>query len=594
MHKLISIRSLLLIVFLPVCLPPAQGQSNGASLNAPDSYSSHAASDRDKKMDWWRKARLGMFIHWGVYAVPAGTYKDREIDGLGEWIMHDASIPRKDYEQYARQFNPVKYNPEAWVRMAKEAGMKYIVITSKHHDGFALFDSKASDWNVVKATPYGKDLLKPLVEACRKQGMKLGFYYSQANDWYNPGGAAARGHWDKTQEGSMDEYIDKVAIPQVREILTLYGDVVELWWDVPTDMNRQRADRLAALLSLQPGIITNDRLGGHHDGDITTPEQYIPATGIEGRDWETCMTMNDTWGFKTNDNNWKSSATLIRNLVDIASKGGNYLLNVGPTADGEFPAPIVERLQAIGKWTKVNGEAIYGTTASPFTILPWGRATKKVEGNTTTLYLHVFAWPKDGKLLVPGLVSKIQTASLLANRQSLKARATPEGLVINVPAHAPDPVASVIVLTTQAPLTIQPYSIPQQPDGALVLGAELANMHSRRGEASAMTEGDWTARNIGYWTNAHSWVSWNVNIHKPGTYTIKAVAGTPAAVSKFRIEVGDRVLEASFNSTGDYNNYEEVTLGKITIDKAGQYTIAIHPNQEGWSAINLREIKLLP
>jgi alpha-L-fucosidase len=589
MHKQISIRSLLLLmIFLPVCLVQAQ-----PSQDAPNAYSSQAASDHDKKMDWWRKARLGMFIHWGVYAVPAGAYKGQEIGGLGEWIMHDASIPRKEYEQFARQFNPVKYNPEAWVRMAKDAGMKYIVITSKHHDGFALFDSKASDWNVVKATPYGKDLLKPLVEACRKQGMKLGFYYSQANDWYNPGGAAARGHWDKTQEGSMDEYIDKVAIPQVREILTLYGDVVELWWDVPTDMNRERADKLAALMSLQPGIITNDRLGGHHDGDITTPEQYIPATGIPGRDWETCMTMNDTWGFKTYDDNWKSSTTLIRNLIDIASKGGNYLLNVGPTAEGEFPAPIVERLQAIGKWTKANGEAIYGTTASPFTILPWGRATKKVEGNTTTLYLHVFAWPKDGKLLVPGLTSKIQTAKLLANRKSLKTATTTEGLVIDVPAKAPDPVASVIVLTTQEPLTIQPYVIQQKQDGTLILDAELANIKSYRNEGLAMTEGDWDARNIGYWTNPRCWVSWKVNIHKPGTYTIKAIAATPAASSKFRIETGDQALEATLNSTGDYNEYQEVTLGKITIDKAGQHTIAIYPG-EGWNPINLRQIKLLP
>lgn len=589
MHKQISIRSLLmLMIFLPMCLVQAQ-----PSLDVPNSYTGQSASEHDKKMDWWRKARLGMFIHWGVYAVPAGAYKGQDIDGLGEWIMHDASIPRKEYEQFARQFNPVKYNPEAWVRMAKDAGMKYIVITAKHHDGFALFDSKASDWNVVKATPYGKDLLKPLVEACRKQGMKLGFYYSQANDWYNPGGAAARGHWDKTQEGSMDEYIDKVAIPQVREILTLYGDVVELWWDVPTDMNRERADKLAALMSLQPGIITNDRLGGHHDGDITTPEQYIPATGIAGRDWETCMTMNDTWGFKTYDDNWKSSTTLIRNLIDIASKGGNYLLNVGPTAEGEFPAPIVERLQAIGKWTKVNGEAVYGTTASPFTILPWGRATKKVEGNTTTLYLHVFAWPKDGKLLVPGLTSKIQTARLLANRKSLKAITTTEGLMIDVPARAPDPVASVIVLTTQEPLTIQPYVIPQQPDGSLVLGAELATIHSRRSDASARTEGDWEARNIGYWTNPYCWVTWKVNIHKPGTYTIKAIAATPAASSKFRIETGDQMLDATLNSTGDYNEYQEVTLGKITIDKAGQHTIAIYPG-EGWNAINLRQIKLLP
>ncbi|WP_276482161.1 alpha-L-fucosidase [Paraflavitalea pollutisoli] len=545
------------------------------------------------KMDWWRKARLGMFIHWGVYAVPAGEYQGKPVDGLGEWIMHDVSIPRSVYAGYAQQFNPVKYNADAWVTMAKEAGMKYIVVTTKHHDGFALFDSKASDWTAVKATPYGKDLLKPLVEACRKQGMKLGFYYSQANDWYNPGGAAARGHWDKTQAGNgMDEYIDKVAIPQMKELLTQYGDVVELWWDVPTDMNKERADKLHALLALQPGIITNDRLGGGYKGDITTPEQYIPATGIAGRDWETCMTMNDTWGFKTKDNNWKSSATLIRNLVDIASKGGNYLLNVGPTAEGEFPAPIIERLAAIGRWTKVNGESVYGTTASPFKILPWGRATKRVEGAATSLYLHVFNWPTNGQLTVPGLKAKVQSVRLLAGGAKLTAAATAEGLQIQVPLLAPDEVASVIEVKIQGAMTIEPYSVKQEADGRVVLGAETADIHNQPGESSAMTEGNWDNRNIGYWTSAASWVSWKVEFAKAGTYTLKAVAGTPAEASAFNVQIGNQTIDATVRSTGDYNQYNEVVLGTVTIDKPGLHTVTLKPDPAGWKAMNLRQISL--
>ena len=353
----------------------------GYALAADDSvdpYANETREQRDARMKWWREARFGMFIHWGVYSVPAGTYHDKRIDGIGEWIMNSAKIPTAEYQGFARQFNPVKYNPDEWVRLAKEAGMKYIVITSKHHDGFTLFKSNASKWNVVDATPYGKDLLKPLSEACAKHGLKLGFYYSQAQDWNNPGGAAAGGHWDEAQDGSMDDYIRNVAAPQVKEILSNYGPISVLWWDTAVDMTKERAEMLLPLLKLQPGIIHNNRLGGGFNGDTETPEQFIPPTGYPGgRDWETCMTMNDTWGFKSYDDNWKSTETLVRNLVDIASKGGNYLLNIGPTSEGLFPEASVQRLKEVGRWMKVNGESIYATSASPFRRLPWDDAPRR-------------------------------------------------------------------------------------------------------------------------------------------------------------------------------------------------------------------------
>jgi len=425
---------------------------------------------RDERMQWWREARFGMFIHWGVYAVPAGTWQGHQVGHGGEWIMNRGKISVADYHQIARQFNPIKYNPEAWVKMAKDAGMKYIVITAKHHDGFALFKSNASKWNVVDATPYGKDLLKPLVTACRKYGIRLGFYYSQAQDWNNPGGAAARkvasegwpnpdsaridaytlahsGHWDPAQTtDSMADYIDKVAVPQVKELLTDYGDVAVLWWDTPTGMKDEYAEKLQAVLSLQPKIITNDRLKRpNFPGDYKTPEQKIPnLADLDGKDWETCMTMNGTWGYKSYDNKWKTPATLIHNLVDIASKGGNYLLNVGPTAEGEFPQGSIDDLKAIGAWMKVNGEAIYGTKASPFGLLPWGRCTKKMQGSNTLLYLSVFDWPAGGKLTVPGLKSGVIKAQLLSGGATLTTSAGADGLVIDVPEKAPDTIASVI------------------------------------------------------------------------------------------------------------------------------------------------------
>lgn len=429
------------------------------------------ALTNDERMQWWREARFGMFIHWGVYSVPAGTWDGHQIGGIGEWIMNNAKIPVSVYQQIGKQFNPVNYNPDVWVKMAKDAGMKYIVITSKHHDGFALFETKASKWNIVDATPYGKDLLKPLAEACKKYGIKLGFYYSQAQDWNNPGGSAARrltkqgwanpdsviidaytkehrGHWDPAQEKkTFAQYIDNVAVPQVKELLTNYGDLAVLWWDTPTDMTDDAATKLQSLLALQPAIITNDRLKRpNFPGDHKTPEQRIPnLKDLDGTDWETCMTMNGTWGYKSYDHNYKTPETLIRNLLDIASKGGNFLLNVGPTDLGEFPKESVDILAKMGQWMKVNGEAVYSTKASPWGLFPWGRCTKKETKAGTTLYFSVFEWPADGKLVIPGFTNKVISTKLLSNGTKLKTAVSKDGvLTVNLPAKAPDPIASVV------------------------------------------------------------------------------------------------------------------------------------------------------
>lgn len=557
-------------------------------------YQDETKEQRDARMAWWRQARFGMFIHWGVYAVPAGTYDGKQIKGIGEWIMLRGKIPVAEYKEYAKQFNPVKYDPDSWVRLAKEAGMKYIVITSKHHDGFALFDSKVTDWDIVDATPYGKDLLKPLAEACRKHGIKLGFYYSQAQDWNHPGGAAARGiKWDPAQEGSMDEYIQKIAAPQVKEILTNYGDIAVLWWDTPHDMNEERADALQPLISLQPGIITNNRLGGGYDGDCSTPEQHIPATGLDS-DWEACMTMNKTWGFKSYDHDWKSTETLIRNLVDIASKGGNYLLNVGPTAEGEIPQPSIERLKAIGAWMKVNGESIYETTASPFRKLSWGRCTKKTFINGATLYLHIFDWPVDGKLVLKGLKNEVQQAYLLADLGKLKTTKDDTGVTVELPSKPLDAIDTVVVLKVAGALDVEMVLPMQNDKGTVKLSAELADIHNRGYGTHAKLERKNGKQNIGSWTDNRSWIEWTFEIKQSGSFEVIADLSTEAAETKFEVAVGSSKLLAAVASTSGFEQYKKVSLGQIEVSKAGVHTLQIKPKKGQWQPINLRSVTLEP
>jgi alpha-L-fucosidase len=432
-------------------------------------------AQRNARMEWWREARFGMFIHWGLYSIPAGTWNGKQIPGIGEWIMNNASIPVADYRALAPKFNPTGFSAHEIVALAKSAGMKYIVITAKHHDGFAMFESKADSFNIVDATPFKRDPLRELAEECRKQHIKLGFYYSQDQDWTAAGAAAYKTgnhqppsfHWDNAQDGDFATYLHTKAIPQLKELLTNYGDFpAVIWFDTPTkDMTPALASEIVTLLNQHPNLIWNNRLGGDYQGDTETPEQYIPAQGYPGRDWESCMTMNDTWGYKSYDTNFKSTETLIRNLIDIASKGGNYLLNIGPDSKGNVPAAEIERLKQMGEWISVNGESIYGTQPTLFGTEAGSYSSTEKDSagkpkfipawnwrSTTAadkIYIELFTWPS-GEFHLDKLPRTVTSAYLMADPRHtpLTLTHTPIGIDIHLPAKALDPIATVLVLNT--------------------------------------------------------------------------------------------------------------------------------------------------
>ncbi len=428
-------------------------------------------AQRDARMRWWREARFGMFVHWGLYAGLAGTWEGKPVATKGgmEWIQQRVKADTDTYAQRAiPRFKPKPGFAREWAALAKAAGCRYLVFTTKHHDGFALHDSQVSDYDAGSVLQ--RDLVREIVDAARAEGLRVGFYHSVI-DWHHDQYAYQRskqlphpllGKPYPNGERDHAKYV-RFLHAQVAELLEYHPDI--MWWDYSAvDFQGDEAwrafDLMASVRAKLPAVIMNNRLFRIREsgwtgmgtgatapqldpkyGDFTTPEQHIPSTGMPGVDWETCMTLNTTWGYSEHDHAWKSDETLIRNLVDIASKGGNYLLNIGPLADGSVPEESVQSFRAIGAWMQVHAESIHGTTASPFAELAWGRCTRKGR----TLYLHVFNWPPDGVLVVP-LQNRVVEARLLGSPTRLEATPGGDAVRLRLPVTAPNPIASVIAL----------------------------------------------------------------------------------------------------------------------------------------------------
>jgi alpha-L-fucosidase len=606
---------------------PVSAQTPAHSASSDPSVSP-SANPADNRMDWWRNARFGMFIHWGLYSPAAGKWDGKEAAGAGEWLLTNAQVDPIAYrEALLPQFNPVKFDAAEWASIARDAGMQYVVITSKHHDGFCLWPSDLTDYD-VESTPFKRDIMKELADAVRADGMRMGWYHS-IMDWTHPDYLPRRG-WDKrpSDGASFDRYVAYMH-GQLKELLTRYGQVDVLWFDGEWESTwthdwGKRTDDFVR--SLQPQIIVNNRVDVGRAGmagfsasetargDFGTPEQTIPTTGMPGRDWETCMTMNDTWGFKDSDTNWKSSRTLIRMLCDIASKGGNFLLNVGPRGDGTIPPESVERLKAIGAWMRVNGESIYGTHASPFARpLPWGRVTQRAggganakdaasargaaDGGTTTLYLHVFEWPTDGVLRVTGLANEVVSASVLGAEQgdarngatTLLTTRDAGGVAVATPRVAPNADCTVIALVVKGAPEVAPWFIGPDARGAVVCTARDATTTG----SIAFEE---RFQNLGFWTDPQSTAEWTVKVPTPGRYAIAVeYAAEPGAGGVVEVTAGDATLTHALPARTSWGDFASVILGEADIPGGRLVHVRARAARFAGSAfVNVRAVTLTP
>lgn len=550
----------------------------------PDSkFSSIVTSKEDlnKRMQWFEDARFGMFIHWGVYSPLACTWDGKRYNGYGEHIQRMARIPVEVYKkEVAGKFNPQEFDAEEWIRIAKETGMKYFIITSKHHDGFAMYDSKVSDYNIVKATPFGRDPMKELRDACRKAGIKFGFYYSHAFDWgekigvgndwdyNNPGGDKLLGgrNWWETRKEFIPiarKYVDEKALPQIKELIDNYDPDI-MWFDTPHKLPQEECIRIVKFTrDAKPDIIINGRaIAGFDRYDYyNTNDCPYEFSNYGDNYWEGIPTTNNSYAYNENDNDYKPASFFIRLTVKAAARGGNILMNIGPMGNGKFSAPDLEILKGIANWWKVNGDAsICGTQATPLTVQSWGESTRK--GNN--LYLHVFDWPKDGKLCVGGLLTDVKRTYLLSNPQkSLKHTRNGKDVWVDVPTACPDTINSVVVLECASDLKVDSrrrISTTQEADCLRTFDAQLVGGARYGGE-------EVEAHCVQNLKKKGDGVVWPVRLDKPTTYEVSIAYVAPAPKYKDEMVEGDAGKELRKASSGAGGVYSISLGGKRLVKK---------------------------
>jgi alpha-L-fucosidase len=543
------------------------------------------------RLQWFRDAKFGLFIHWGVYAMI----------GREEWARQLLQIPLAEYQEYADNFDPVNFDPDEWAELAKEAGVKYVVITSKHHDGFAIYDSAYTDYDIMHAK-YGRDILGPLAVSMKKAGVPLGFYYS-IMDWHHPDYLPRR-PWEKdrtTQGADFGRYMD-FAANQVKELVAKYDPAV-LWFDGEWEHSNEEQRAFAIgkmLLEMKPTLLINDRLWRREPGfgDFGTPENYVPATGVRNPDgsprlWEACYTMNwNGWGYNRFETEFHSAPQLIRQLIEIVSKGGNLLLNVGPQPDGRIQADFVARLREMGAWLKTNGEAVYGTTASVFERLPFfGRCTVK----GSTLYVHVMGWPPDRRIVLPGLRTEVKKAYLLTSPgRSLTFKRAGRDVVVTLPDRERDPAATVVVVELQGPPVVEPWTLGAGPDGRIELPVYLADIQSEMGQR-AYLDHFYRTTMLTNWQNVNDYPEWTFTTDKAGTFEVLATyANMWGGQAGYEVEIDGRKLAAKTESSPSLYFPATFPVGKVLLP-VGPHKLRVRITSIANNhAMNLEKIALVP